>query len=211
MKARPLSKEEIQAAMTKTRSVKAAARYLHCSYQHLKKWMKLFRDEDSGLSLFDLHKNQAGKGIAKHTIAKGKEPLLNDLIEGRVSIDSYSPEKLKNRLLLEGHLVEHCYKCGFHEQRLTDLKTPLLLSFKDKNKKNWNLNNLEMLCYNCYFLYAGDVFNNKQVKAIEDYITPAKKNEVTWELDDWQIEHFKELGLMEDEKPDDGSEFISRL
>ena len=68
-----------------------------------------------------------------------------------------------------------------------------------------------MLCYNCYFLYAGDVFNNKQVKAIEDYITPAKKNEVTWELDDWQIEHFKELGLMEEEDPNDGTEFISRL
>ena len=89
MKARPLSKEEIQAAMTKTRSVKAAARYLHCSYQHLKKWMKLFRDEDSGLSLFDLHKNQAGKGIAKHTIAKGKEPLLNHIVLINLKIDYY--------------------------------------------------------------------------------------------------------------------------
>jgi len=209
MKARPLTKEEIQAAMAKTRSVKAAARYLHCSYQHLKKWMKLFRDEDSGLSLFDLHKNQAGKGIAKHLIVKGKEPLLNDLIEGRVSIESYSQDKLKNRLLAEGHLVEHCYKCGFHEQRLTDYKMPLLLSFKDKNKKNWQLDNLEMLCYNCYFLYAGDVFNQKQVNAIEDFVTPAKVNEVDWELDDWQLEHFKELGLIDKEDPNDGSEFIS--
>ena len=35
-KAKPLSKTQILDAMDKTKSVKAAARYLNCSYQHLK-------------------------------------------------------------------------------------------------------------------------------------------------------------------------------
>ena len=63
-KARPLTKESIISAMDKTKSVRAAARYLNCSYQHIKKWMKLYVDS-SGVSLFDAHKNQSGKGIPK--------------------------------------------------------------------------------------------------------------------------------------------------
>ena len=58
-KARPLTKESIISAMDKTKSVRAAARYLNCSYQHIKKWMKLYVDSN-GVSLFDAHKNQSG-------------------------------------------------------------------------------------------------------------------------------------------------------
>ena len=39
--AKRLTKEQIVNAMDKTLSVAAAARYLNCSYQHLKKYMKL--------------------------------------------------------------------------------------------------------------------------------------------------------------------------
>ena len=50
-KAKHFKKEEILAAMDKTKSVRSAARYLNCSYQHLKKWMKFYEGED-GKSLF---------------------------------------------------------------------------------------------------------------------------------------------------------------
>ena len=50
-KARPLTKESIISAMDKTKSVRAAARYLNCSYQHIKKWMKLYV-YSNGVSLF---------------------------------------------------------------------------------------------------------------------------------------------------------------
>ena len=39
-KPRPLTKEQILAAMAKTKSNAAAARYLNCSYVHYKKWAK---------------------------------------------------------------------------------------------------------------------------------------------------------------------------
>ena len=64
-KAKPLSKEMVVAAMNKTKSNKAAARYLNVSYIHFKKWAKLYQDADTGQILFDKHKNQSGKGIPK--------------------------------------------------------------------------------------------------------------------------------------------------
>ena len=98
MKAKPLLKSDIERAIAMTKSNRAAARYLHCSYIHYKKWAKNYTDDD-GVTLFDKHKNQSGKGIAKFLSNKGKEPALMDIIEGRVPIDSYTPEKLKNRLI----------------------------------------------------------------------------------------------------------------
>jgi len=61
-----LPKEMILAAMTQTKSVHSAARYLNCSYQHIKKYMLAYTDESTGKSLFEIHKNQSGKGIPKH-------------------------------------------------------------------------------------------------------------------------------------------------
>jgi hypothetical protein len=40
--------------MDKTKSVKAAARYLNCSYHHLKPLMKSYKHPETGESLFDL-------------------------------------------------------------------------------------------------------------------------------------------------------------
>jgi hypothetical protein len=122
--AKPISKQMCLAAMNKTKSVKAAARYLNCSYHHLKRYMKLYVDEETGKTLFELHKNQAGKGIPKFLRGSGKEPALLDIIEGRVDASSFSPEKIKYRLITEGHLEEECGNCGFSERRVTDYKYP---------------------------------------------------------------------------------------
>ena len=123
MKAKPLLKSDIERAMAMTKSNRAAARYLHCSYIHYKKWAKNYKVDDNdpnSITLFDQHKNQSGKGIAKFLSNKGKEPALMDVIEGRVSIDSYTPEKLKNRLIQESYLQECCAKCQFAERRVLD-------------------------------------------------------------------------------------------
>ena len=207
---KPLSKEDILRAMKVTLSNKAAARYLHVSYIHYKRFAQNFTDEITGRTLFEMHKNQSGKGIPKFITNRGKEPALLDVIEGRVPIESYTPEKLKRRLLQEGYLYEYCNKCNFSERRVIDYKIPLLLNFKDGNKKNWNIDNVELLCYNCYFLYVGDVFNTRQLDAIEDFVQPLQTNDVNWELDEYYKEHFKELGIMDEEK-EDGEEFVSRL
>jgi hypothetical protein len=206
---KPLSKEDILRAMRVTKSNRSAARYLNCSYQHYKKFAKILMDDSVGKSLFDIHKNQAGRGINKFMSNKGKEPALQQILSGELYIESYSVNKLKSRLIQEAILPECCSKCGFNEQRVTDYRVPLLLNFKDGNKKNWKRENLDLYCYNCYFLFIGDVYSNKQILSIEDYVDQPKTAQVDWELDEHYREHLKQLGLI-DEKSD-GEEFINYL
>tara|TARA_B100002019_G_scaffold288030_1_gene301011 strand:+ start:620 stop:1246 length:627 start_codon:yes stop_codon:yes gene_type:complete len=205
--AKPLSKEDIIRAMKMTKSNKAAARYLRVSYQHYKKYAKIFVDEKTGKTFFDLHLNQAGKGIRKHFGTK--EPLLEDLMSGELFVESYDINRYKDRLIQEGYIEEKCSVCGFNEQRVNDYKTPLLVSFKDYNKRNWKLENIELLCYNHYFLYVGNIFNEKQIEGIQEYKDVPKTQEVDWELDDNMLEHFKELGLMD--PSDEEDDFVSRI
>ena len=199
---KPLSKEDILRAMNVTQSNRAAARYLHVSYIHYKKWAKNYDATEEGYpNLFEQHKNQAGKGIPKFLRANGPEPALLDIIEGRVDASSFTPDKLKYRLITEGYLAEECAVCGFHERRVNDYKIPLLLNFKDNIKKNWNKDNIELLCYNHYFLQVGDIFSDKQIKGIEDHV-PTYQSDVEWELDDYQRQRLEELGLIDKPKDD---------
>ena len=211
-KARPLTKESIISAMDKTKSVRAAARYLNCSYQHIKKWMKLYVDSN-GVSLFDAHKNQSGKGIPKFLPVSNlnkKEPAILDIIEGRIDPSHFNPQKIKYRLITDGYLKDECNNCGFHERRVSDYKSPLILHFKDNNKQHYRLDNMEMLCYNCYYLMVGDIFSGKQIEGLEDH-KPMNQSEVDWELDEYTKQRLLELGLEKPESIDDGSEFISRI
>ena len=208
-KAKPLTVEQIKAAMAKTKSNRAASRYLNVSYQHYKKWAKLYESE-SHENLFEQHKNQAGKGIPKFLNPGKDDPALIDIIEGRVDPSSFTPEKIKYRLISEGHLEEKCSNCGFNERRVLDYKMPLLLNFKDKNKKNYRIENIEMLCYNCYFLYISDIFTNKQIEGIEDH-KPSYQSEVDWKLDDYTKQRLDELGLGDEETQEKDYDIISRL
>ena len=78
---------------------------------------------------------------------------------------------------------------------------PLILHFKDKNKKNYRQENIELLCYNCYFIYQGDIFTDKQIKGLEDHVS-VSLSKVEWEMDDYHLQRLKELGLG-DEEPEE--------
>ena len=130
-------------------------------------------------------------------------------MSGELFVESYDINRYKDRLIQEGYIEEKCSVCGFNEQRVNDYKTPLLVSFKDYNKRNWKLENIELLCYNHYFLYVGNIFNEKQIEGIQEYKDVPKTQEVDWELDDNMLEHFKELGLMD--PSDEEDDFVSRI
>jgi hypothetical protein len=213
---KPLTKEQIQLAMRMTKSNKAAARYLNVSYIHYKGWAKQYVEFEGGRSLFEIHKNQSGKGIPKfwanHPDKKSQWDVL-DIIEGRIASVHFRPEDIKKKMLEENYLKEECTICGFHDRRLTDYKMPLILDFKDNNPNHYNLGNIRFLCYNCYFINIGEVFNDKDIHQLETH-TPVygTSDAVEFELDDYQRQRLTELGLYEPPKPeDDGSEFISRI
>ena len=205
-----LTKEDILRAMKMTRSNLAAARYLHVSYNHYKKYARMYKNDD-GVVLLEAHKNQSGTGIPKFALKGSNKIPLMDLLEGRVPIEHFKAKEIKERLIFEGMIEEKCAKCNFSERRIKDTKVPVILNFIDGNKKNWHLDNLEFLCYNCSFLYAASPIEEKQAEAMEDYVK-TRDDEPDWELDEAHIEHLKSLGLYEDEEQkDDGSEYISRL
>ena len=202
-KPKPLSKEQIVAAQAKTKSNMAAARYLHVSYQHYKRYAKMY-------DLFDSHKNQSGKGIPKLLKGPKKMPHMLEIIEGRIAASSFNPNKLKYALIEQGYLLEECAVCSFKERRVLDYKMPLLLHFKDNNSNNYSLDNVQLLCYNHYFLTVGDIFNDKEVKQIESKQEHfGTTDKVEWEVDEYHLQRLKELGLEDDE--DDVNQYISKI
>lgn len=215
-KPKPLTKEQVLLAMKMTKSNKAAARYLNCSYIHYKQWAKRYVEFEGGRNLFDIHKNQAGKGIPKFLAGNsGKKSSWDvlDVIEGRIAATHFRPEDIKKKMIDEGHLKEECAMCSFHERRVNDYKIPLILDFKDNNPNHYNLGNIRFLCYNCYFLNVGEIFNDKDIKQLETHQpTYNTSNAIDFQLDDYQKQRLAELGLYEPPRADDdGSEFISRL
>lgn len=153
---RPILRVEIEEAQRQTSSNSAAARYLGVSYVRYRKYAKLY-------GIFDRHLNASGVGIDKGWSKNPNSIPLKDILAGKHP--KYSLAKLKNRLLARKKLTETCSLCGFHEQRVTDKKVPLMLTFKDGDRTNFQLGNLELLCYNCMFLTTGapSVVNRSQM------------------------------------------------
>ena len=208
-KAKPLSKQQILGAVNKTKSNRAASRYLGVSYIHYKKWAKNYDATEEGYpNLFEQHKNQSGKGIPKFLNGGKKTPAIVDIIEGRIDPSHFDAAKIKDKLIAEGYLDECCSNCKFNERRVLDYKVPLIMHFKDGEKKNYKLDNVGLLCYNCYFLQIGNIFNDVQIQGMEEHKTP-NESKVDWKVDNYHMQRLKELGLEDD--GEDEFDIISRL
>jgi hypothetical protein len=165
----------------------------------------MFRVDESdpnSLTLFEVHKNQSGRGIPKFLPNKRREPNVKLIFETGTGWESFTPVKIKERGIAEGYLKDECYHCGFCERRVTDYKVPLLLNFKDGNKNNYLIDNLELLCYNDYFLLIADPLTPDQVRHIEDNTT-TKAVSYDWgvdkqvDVDDAHLENMRALGLLD--------------
>jgi hypothetical protein len=138
---------QILEAQRHTNSNAAAARYLQVDYDTYRKYARLYE-------LYDSHSNQRGKGIDKGWSKKPTSIPINDILAGKHP--TYNLQKLKNRLLARNIVPAHCMLCNFYEERFTDKKAPLLLTFKEQQLPNpFELANLLLLCYNCFFLTQG--------------------------------------------------------
>jgi hypothetical protein len=144
---KPLLESEIKDIQKKARSAREAARLLGVAYNTYKKYARQY-------GLFEKLKNPSGVGIRKGSISRSMYAPLDDILAGKYP--KYPIWKLKKRLLLSGYMEEKCSCCGFDERRLTDNRVPLLLDFIDGNRTNHIYENLQMLCFNCYFLQVGN-------------------------------------------------------
>ncbi len=141
----PISKADIEHAQANTKSNMEAARFLGVGYERYKRYARIY-------NLFDQHMNQKGIGTAKGYAAKASTIPLKDVFANKHP--GYSLIRLKHRMIARNLLLEECEMCGFKEKRLTDSKTPLLITFKN-GKKDFTQDNIQLLCYNCLFLTTG--------------------------------------------------------
>ena len=201
-----LSQEEVTSMLANSTSVKEAARATNISYPTLKKYAKMYIDPHTGKSLFDLFKNQSGKGVKRNFDKLKAFHNLDSVFKEKQIANAERIAKLKEIVISKNLISLYCNKCGFVERRLTDLRPPLLLNFINKNRTDWKLENLEFLCYNCYFLHIGDPLSSNLIKKIEahefDNEIFKEKLENFHQLDDVYLNHLKDLGL------DDGGDVI---
>lgn len=166
-KALNLTEREIRYAMAHTKSNNAAAKFIGCSLNTYREYAKRYIDEETGLSLYELHKNQSGVGVSKPKLTEEarknlfKKVDIFEVLEGKHP--TYSPSRLRERIIKEFIIPEECGMCGFSEKRLLDYKVPLILVWKDGNIRNHHRDNLEFLCYNCYFLTYDDLILPRKI------------------------------------------------
>jgi len=139
---RPLFESEILEAQSHTETAINAAKYLGISYKTYKKWCKVY-------NLWKTNPWVRGAKKKYWDSNKGKYPL-NQILEGK--FPNYPIYRLKNLLIRSCVKEAKCEICDFKEKRFTDDKIPLLVNFKDGDEKNYKLENLQILCYNHYFL-----------------------------------------------------------
>ena len=142
-----LTKNMIINSQENTRSAAEAARWLGVSFNTYKKWSKFY-------GIFEQHLNQKGVGIKKGW-ATYKVPI-DDIISGeRQPPARYSISVFKKRLIEEGYFQEECSNCNYNEKNLLSERICLNLDFIDGNSKNFRIDNLRLLCPNCYLSFNG--------------------------------------------------------
>ena len=139
-----IAKSKILWAINETHSMKAAARLLRVSYNTFKKYAKMYElfkplPSNKGIPML----NRVGnRQVELQAIFKGEHP-------------SYSQTKLQERLIREAYVAEECSNCGYCERRTDDLTIPLILDYLDDDGTNKALENLRLLCFNCFYIMKG--------------------------------------------------------
>ena len=141
-RSKPIPKGKIEMAINATLSIRAAAQYLGVSYNTFKKYAKKYE-------LFEQNKNQSGVGVTtKGNTGWGIK--IQDIFDGKNP--NYPHWKLQERMIRDGYLKQECSNCGYSECRDKDLRGPFLICFFDGDGGNHSLDNLHLLCYNCFFI-----------------------------------------------------------
>ena len=140
-----LTKKRILEAQKSTKSAMAAARWLSVSYNTYKKWAKYY-------DIFAQHLNQKGDGIKKGFAMRTVN--VEDIVLGkREPPRRWSQSVVKEELISKGYWQDECSNCGYNEENLSTGKTCLGIDFIDGNSKNWLLENIRLLCSNCYYSF----------------------------------------------------------
>jgi len=156
-----LTESQVRYAMENTYSNLEAARFLNVSYNTYLKYADMYVDNETGLTLRHLHKQKIKPKVERisnqdrRRYDNGYKEKLEDILNGDYPL--YDSKIFRKRLFAANILPMECSSCGWNECRVTDGNYPLLIHFHDGNWRNKRIENLYLLCYNCYFLQVGSM------------------------------------------------------
>lgn len=160
------------------RSGKHASELLGVSKKRFDQFAKIYNHE-SGVSYYDYFKSLSTRNsVYKKSKRETKEYYVDILLgKEKVPLDM-DLEELKNNLTFYGLVADKCMwpDCGFCERRPHDYKIPTVITFKDGDRKNGKEDNIDILCFNHYFI------NHTSSKLAKRYIDNMVENDV--ELND---------------------------
>jgi len=157
-----LSEKEIRYAISNSRTNQEAAAFLHVSYLTYRNYATKYYDPETGLTLFHILRHKRSRSVQR----QDSETLVQDILDGKKNW--LPPGYVRDILIREQIFLEQCEICGESERRISDDKSCCILVWKDGNQHNHRKDNLQMLCYNHFFLYHGNLktwraYNKKQV------------------------------------------------
>ena len=142
-----ITKKMIEDSQAVTKSNAEASRWLGINYLTYRKYAKMY-------GLFEGHLNQKGIGIKKG-YGKYRKPL-DELLSSDRKV-KLTRRYLKKRLISDCCVEEECSSCGYNEIVMGKDSVALLIDFIDGDNENTKLDNIRLLCPNCYLSYNGQM------------------------------------------------------
>jgi hypothetical protein len=150
------------------------------SFKRWKKYASLYIEKDSGKSYFQLLLDRSNKAKGQRLIILKKlhrkkkwdewyvKNILEKLNNSELDVKKYTQKRLKEFLIANDVLVERCACCGYSEKNMITGKVPLLIDHIDCDYTNWKIENLQMLCFNCFSQLVGNPLD--YYKSKKDYM-----------------------------------------
>lgn len=165
-----LTEREIRWAISMSTNNAEAAQMLHVSYGVFRSYAKMYFDPETGGNLYDILKGAKKRAYRRQQ----SETLVEDILTGKKRW--MRPNLVSEILIRECAMLEQCVYCGESERRITDGKSVCMLVWKNGDNNDHRRENLEMVCYNHFHLYYGDLRSYGYYKAHHGELLSKNKN-----------------------------------
>ena len=188
-----ISPKETEIIVKEFKDIKTASRALGITARRLMKSLEAtpYNEYETCLDFFNRHAGQ----YSPHFTAKDlyKESDVGRILEGTLACTPQNRDKLLYSLLFYGYKKTACECCGLTpKMRQQDGTYPFILTFKDMKKiKDFSLDNLQVVCYNCSYTKMSDyAYSMKGVKKIRKAgIKLIDKLDTQWEAINYNLDN----------------------
>ena len=167
---RPLLQSEIEDAKKHSPFASQQAKWLGVSISTYRKYSIMY-------GIYDPKPNIKGKRNL-YDPEKGRFPLskiLKNEFKDDLRVDDWL---VKDKLIRSGTLPPKCNICGYNKRRIVDNKIGLLLDHTTGDKRDYTLENLQLLCFNCTYECGRGYIRSGKHMFDPDWFQGAKVNEI---------------------------------